>query len=52
MLFPVPDALPGNLSSVDDFIVEPDNDMAFLTSMEETSVQPNNFSEQAHESDR
>lgn len=48
---PVPDALLGNLSSVDDFIVEPDNDMAFLTSMEETSVQPNNFSEQAHESD-
>jgi len=41
----------GNLSSVDDFVVEADNDLGFLNSVEETSVEPANLSEQPYEHD-
>lgn len=41
----------GNLSSVDDFVVEADNDLGFLNSVEESYVEPGNVSEQPYEHD-
>ena len=61
ILFVVPASAPepstetkGNLSSVDDFVVEADNDLGFLNSVEESSVEPVNVPEQpyGHDSDR
>lgn len=59
-ILPVPASAPepstetkGNLSSVDDFVVEADNDLGFLNSVEESSVEPVNVPEQpyGHDSD-